>query len=309
MRKFFYLIIVVGVLVGAYKLQHAKLAKPVANATATQPTTTTPLGNVLSAYFYYLGAKHDQAIVARHAKFIAAYIDPELKQFYQSLNWHYSIKAVSFASDSRAAWNQINYDGTYKPNFLHFWQNLRPLMQDIYAKTLPNNTTPYPVVHFRCSDSPFNKHFQYHIPTRASVEWMAQLIKNRGYDKVILLNCNAHRSLDQNSCAKYTDYYRRIFTSAGLGVQMQCSSIFNDFAAMVRSPLLVSLNQSSFSFLAGVAKDPHDYIACNMGIEIDGKYILQTEADWILDPRPPLLHTQVLDYNQADTVIAQLDRL
>lgn len=295
-RICFYTLLVAGVLFGAYKNQVA----------AQLPYRITfPIGNVLCAHFYYL-AKHDKTILDVYKMLAQTDMAPDLKTFYKRLTWYRKIPNIDFDSAAYSAWNQIDVDGSYKPNFLQFWQSLRPMIQKVYAKALPKFTVADPVVHFRCSDVPFTKHVHYHISTTESVRWMAHEITQRGYNNIVLLNCNKHLKNDYDSCAKYINYYKSIFTQAGLSVQTQCTSILNDFATMVHSPLLVSLNQGSFSFMAGVAKDPNTYISCNMGMELDGKYILQTEADWILDPRAPLLHANVVDYNQADTVITQL---
>ena len=135
---------------------------------------------------------------------------------------------------------------------------------------------------------------------------MAEQIKSRGYDKLIILSCNNHRTLDQSSCAKYIEFYSELFSKFDIKVETQCNSILKDFALMVYSPLLVSLNASSYSFMAGIAKNPQDYISCNMGLENQGKYVLQENVDWVLDNRAPLLHKDVKDYNNTDEVIALL---
>lgn len=284
--------------------------KPNSNLADTLPhknlVASSPLGNVLATYFYYIAAKPDPELLATHNDMINHMITSDLQTFYRSLDWSVKTPLIEYNSPPRSAWQQLDAQGNPKVNYLYYWSSLRAFMQQIYANNLPTIATQHPVVHFRCSDSPFNKHNEYHIPKASSVAWMAQQIKNRGYNKVTMLSCNTHRSLDQNSCQKYSEYYAQIFNAAGLEVQTQCNSILADFAMMVHSPLLVALNASSFSFMAGIAKEPRDFISCNMGKEIKGKYYLQTNVDWILDPNAPLLHAEVKNYNDTDAVIAKL---
>lgn len=265
------------------------------------------LGNDLVAYFYFINTSLEENIcqdIKKNGDYIVD--QPYIKKIYVSFVCQKSDMILSYNTHYNAAWNQLEFDGTHKQNYLQYWQTIRPAIRKFYQENIVVENVSTPVIHFRCSDSPFNKHVQYHLPKEESVKWMAQQIKQRGFNKIIMLSCNQHFSLDKNSCAKYTDFYVDIFSAAGLEVVMQCSSIYQDFALMVNAPLLVSLNASSYSFMAGIAKDPKNYIACNMGIEIRGKYVLQNEADWITDHRKPLLHVEVDDYNDHAAVIKKL---
>lgn len=289
-----------------YKMHTTKLiAENQQNSLHKRFISTSPFGNVLSEYFYYISQLCDNDALIHRSNISFTY-DPDVRNFYESLNWRLKVDPVDYQSDPRATWNQVNMDGSLKPNFLKYWQNIRPVMREVFEATLPAIEVQYPVLHFRCSDSPFNKHNQYHMTKGSSIAWMAKQIKNRGYDRVTLLSCNQHRSLDQNSCQKYIDFYAEIFNNEGVSVEVQCNNIIQDFAMMVYSPILVTINASSFSFMAGISKDPHNYISCNMGIEINDRYYLQSEADWILDPQQPLLHKYVTDYNDTQDVINKL---
>jgi hypothetical protein len=268
-----------------------------------------PLGNVLARYFYYIttATKVDNEVFERFALDTGNVSDQKLRAFYKNFDWSIQSNPIAYRSSGDSSWNQLNSDGSHKDQFLSYWQKVRPLARRLFFENSVMNSVKYPVVHFRCSDSPFNKHNQYHMTKSSSVQWMAGQIKNKGFDEIILLSCNLHRSLDFDSCAKYIEYYSNIFARSGIKVNQQCESIYEDFFTMVYSPLLVSLNSSSFSFMAGVAKDPEDYISCNMGIEINGVYYLQSDGDWILDPNPPLLHKDVRDYHDTISVINGLE--
>lgn len=266
----------------------------------------SPLGNILSAYFYMTNTT-DKDDILRHDFLASMSTDYALQKLYRHLDWSKQYNTVDYKAKFDAAWHQIDDDGNPKPNYLLFWQTVRPVMQKLYAKAIRAEKIDHPIVHFRCSDSPFNKHLQYHMPKVDTVKWMAQQIKSRGYDKITMLCCNKHWSLDTNSCNKYANFYGSIFKDEGIDYSIQCNSIAKDFALMVSTPMLVSLNESSYSFMAGIAKDPKNYVSCNMGREtIDGKYHYQTEGDWILDYRQPLLHTYVKDYHDTNDVINRL---
>jgi len=263
------------------------------------------LGNRLSEYIYYVYIDPLPRIAMdqkMHAQWVT---DPNLRKFYDGLDWT-PVSNFSYTTRPDSTWNPIDFNGDAKENYLEFWQSIRPAMRDLLNQHVKQRSVAYPIVHFRCSDSPFNKHFNYHMPKATSVKWMAERLKERGFSKAIMLSCNQHRSMDQNSCATYINYYSNIFAASGIKMTAQCNSIFEDFALMVHSPMLVTLNASSFSFMAGIVKEPQNYISCNLGMELNNKYILQTAADWILDPAEPLLHKDVIDYNDTVDVIQRL---
>lgn len=266
----------------------------------------TPLGNSLSIYFYYISQMQDEDLLQRHKLNLEFKNERDLQTFYRKLNWGLRVKNVAYKSEPLAAWNQIGFDGVVKPNYMQYWQTLRPLIQEIFASSLPPIVSNVPVVHFRCSDAPFIKHTQYHLPKVSSVLWITEQIKQRGYDEVLMLCCTSHGGLYGDNCSKYVDFYKQLFVKENIDVHVRCNSVMEDFALMVNSPLLVSLNASSFSFMAGISKDPKNWISANMGTEVEGTYHLQTNVDWILDPNPPLLHTQVDTYSDTQRVFAQL---
>jgi hypothetical protein len=272
-----------------------------------KPSGTNSLGNRLSEYFYFTNTKFasEQKLIKEQAR-NARNKKSELRAFYKTLDWVRQKTLIDYQSEPRSAWNQIDENGHKKNNYLLYWQTIRPLIHTVYEKNIIDLKPQYPVVHFRCSDAPFIKHGYYHLTKSKSVQWMAQKIKERGFSKVTVLSCNAHLRQDKNSCAKYVNFYADIFKSSGIEVEFQCNSIVQDFSMMIYSPLLVSLNASSFSFMAGISKKPQDYISCNMGIESNNGYLRQTDADWILDHEEPLLHENVDDYNNVDDVLRKL---
>ncbi len=256
----------------------------------------SPLGSILSVYFYnrHTNTENLQTHFSRH---IDTVTDVNLKKFYKKLQWHQKGSIVDFNSDINATWQQYTTEGISKNNYLNYWQTIRSELQEFYYSniTQPKDINT-PIVHIRCSDAPFVEHPSYHLTKAETVMWMANKIRERGFDKVKLLTCNKHRRVKNNLCKDIISFYIDIFNKSGIKVRQQCNDVYTDFALMLYSPLLVSLNESSFSFMAGIAKDPNDYISCNMGIETEGNYLPQTEFDWHMTSNPPLLHSEVKDY-------------
>lgn len=265
----------------------------------------TPLGSVMSAYFYNKHTKgyHVYATYALHIKRVT---DFKLKKFYKTLDWSSKGTIVDFKSDIDKTWQLYNQKGKPKENYLQYWQTVRPFTQKFYDEKIPKMKVNHPIVHFRCSDAPFVTHPLYHLSKRNSVQWMIDKIKAQGYQEVTILSCNRHRRVKNNTCGLYLKYYTQLFTDSEVKVKTECHDVFTDFTLMVNAPVLVSLNPSSFGFMAGIAKEPSKYISCNLGTEFNNSYLLQDQADWLMAPYQPLLHSEVIDYKDAKKVISQL---
>lgn len=199
---------------------------------------------------------------------------------------------------TRSMWLEANWSEQLNPYFAGFWDICRRILARRYDKVLPKVSVTEPVIHFRCSDIPFNKHHEYHIPKDGMLHWIAEELKVRGYKTAIILNCTKHLSEDGNDkyCKDFLDHYVGILTEHGISVRFQCKDLLEDFATMYYSPLLVSLNGSSFSLAAGMAKDPTKFITSNNGVEIDGKYVYSKGLSWKYYGGPPILHSEVANY-------------
>ena len=274
--------------------------------------TPSAVGNMLVEYFYLTNSKNaiDEKI-ARRCDCDKQIENDILREFYSKLVWERQPDLIDYSSIPPSAWNQINDDGSEKANYLQFWQHVRPSVRAFYEKNIQRIEIPYPIVHFRCSDSPFIRNNEMHLVKVSTVKWIADKIKAKGFSKVIMLNCQGHQlkgKSSQKSCIKYADFYVEQLKNNGLEVELQCNEMFKDFAMMIYSPLLVSLNSSSFSFIAGISKNPNDYVSCNMGAERDGVYYFQTNADWAIDHNQPVLHKDVARYGKVADVIDMLNK-
>ncbi len=219
-----------------------------------------------------------------------------------NVNFYNFKSEYNFATNTCGSnkWHALDREG-----FLEFWKDARYKIKDAYDKSISDEYkyVNYPVIHFRCSDIPFNRHEEYHIPKRSTIIWISDELKKRGYKTAYFLNCIKHltkNDIHASVCEKLSNLYIEIFKENGIILLPECNSVMKDFYMMVYSPILVSLNPSSFSFMAGISKDPNNYISCDMGIEVNGVYKKQTETDWVTDKNEPVLHRDVKDYKNYD---------
>ncbi len=273
----------------------------------TKTRLVSPHGNILATYFYCKQGLCKRHIKNSWIKFISEVKDPELQKFYAALDWEdHNLPAKYKFDEPTAVWTPFDKKGAEVPYFLEYWQTMRPIIKAFYKQNLPIQQVNVPVVHFRCADAPFIRHPCYHLTKASTVDWMAEKIIERGYDEVILLSCNKHQSKLINNCGAFADFYTQVFSEHGIKVTRKCGKVLQDFATMYYAPILISLNSSSYSFMAGIAKDPHNYITSNMGVESGGIYKKQVQADWLFASEQPLMHCEVNDYSNTTEVTTKL---
>jgi hypothetical protein len=250
------------------------------------------IGNMLSEYYY-------NVIMYKYKLTLPVIKKDEMSEFLYNItkNTDTSIQKLPLSGDiiinNNIFWGKWLERGD--PNFGNFWKYARPIIKDSYTKSIPYEHIGFPVIHFRCSDIPFIRYSIYHLQKAKFIDWVIDIIESRGFSTVIWLNCNSHLS-SSNNCKDINDIYIKKFEQRGISVVAKCGTIIQDFATMVNSPLLVSLNPSSYSFMAGVSKEPDNYVSCNMGQEKNGTYVSQTRGDWLFSNEIPLLHSEVKDY-------------
>lgn len=143
---------------------------------------------------------------------------------------------------------------------------LQPFIQEELKLATAHIPTPSPcdiVLHFRCSDIPFNRHNSYHF---LKYEWYINALQQASnyLDKdinkfnLILLNCNIHK---KHQLSYLVSIYREDLCNylqnkfPGLCITKTCNSIDEDFKRMLTAPVLMS-NGSSMSYFAGLGS-PH----------------------------------------------------
>lgn len=228
-----------------------------------------------------------------------------------------------------ALWTRARWPQDIKQYFMPFWSVNRQILNRFYSTVLTKTNVELPVIHFRCSDIPFNRHRSYHIPKKNMIVWVSSILKEKKMNQAIFLTCNKHLSSsnEKQLCSKFKDIYIELFKNEGITLIPTCNDIRTDLAVMFYSPLLISLNNSSFSFSIGISKPPDQFITSNFGEEdcdgrgdsclnrINGKaspfakhdrrsYILndQTMFDWKYFHEPPLLHSEIKDYHDLNEV-------
>lgn len=271
------------------------------------------IGNYLVVYFYLMG-----------------------KTFLEGRDFNYKLKNKDFIKDlpSHVPLNKSIRDELIKNGFTvnelimeeqkiilvamwtiinkrreTFWLIMKPLINQILDDTFKKNNLQkqidYPVIHFRCSDTPFIKNgyyfFQRYKFFKNSLEEIKK-IKNIDYKKVILLSCNFHKTTDKNSekCNIYAYSLKDYLEEHGYEVIIQCDSNIDDFATIFYAPAIIS-TCSSFSFIGGFFSD---------GIFIsEGHYNCNKNdvkctdcGDWLKNGYS-IDHKDVDDYYNTDNVI------
>ena len=97
-------------------------------------------------------------------------------------------------------------------------------------------------IHFRCSDSPFNRHTTYQLVT---LDFYKEAIKyaltKHKFNKIILLSCNTHKgdgnnlisdkqsTINQNMCSNFIDEYINGLKEFNIDIEVKCGNISQDF--------------------------------------------------------------------------------
>ena len=195
---------------------------------------------------------------------------------------------------------QINGDQTY-----NFWICMKPLIHKILDDTFQKcdlvKNVENPIIHFRCADTPFIKqdgyHFQYYTFFKNSLEKISTKL-NKKYDKVDIMSCSFHRSgkEQQDSCGIYAKSIKEYLKTIEYESNIICNSNIDDFASLFYAPAVISTH-SSFSFMSG-------FFGKGMFISTEFHEGKQCEnCDDSILYGYNLLHNQVDDYNNTDTVV------
>ena len=277
------------------------------------------IGNDLCKYFYNLGLailqkqdfnnkfKYD---FKNHFLFesLPNYIKYEFDDIYNCLNSK-GIKYENFSKEKDfSIWAIINSEQ------LNFWQCMKPLVHKILDETFIKcgleKKVNYPVIHFRCADTPFIKlhyyHFQYYSFFTDALEKIFNKI-NKRYDKLYLMSCSFHKSSNNNkkSCNIYTNSLQDFLKEKNFDTQVICSSPLDDFATLFYAPIVISTG-SSFSFMSGFFGNG-EFITTSVendfwGIPINHLSITKFENDTVLYDYN-LTHNKVNDYHDTNFVI------
>lgn len=240
-----------------------------------------------------------------------SYFPTPIKLRDEEINRFKSIDKKWFKTeDPVVGWDYGYLDEKVRPYYLEYWRLCRPILKRVYDEYLIKMVVKYPVLHFRCSDVPTNRHPCYHTPKISFIDAVLYKIKEKQYTTVIFMTCNSHGVIEDKQksvCINLEDFYIKYIESKGIKVIKQCNEILYDMSTMYHSPLLVSLNNSSLAFVVGISKDPKQYITGKIGKE-KGEYNENAldKADWEIISINPLLHREVNDYYDLSEVRRKL---
>jgi hypothetical protein len=147
-----------------------------------------------------------------------------------------------------------------------FWNAMFPLVHNIMDQALQQSNLAHlysqqprdhVVIHFRCSDTPFVKHKQYHFQRYEFFKHCLQTFFPSSVTDfslpITFLSCHTHLASEKNgqSCQHYVSSLVKYLNSLGYyHVKLQCETNVEDFATIFYAPCVISTG-SSFSFMAG----------------------------------------------------------
>ena len=128
---------------------------------------------------------------------------------------------------------------------------MKPYMNKIFDETYKNlnlnKIQYYPIIHFRCADTPFKKDGLYYFQ---KYDYFKHILKKHNFNKIKILSCTDHLSNEKNkkSCERYVDLLKEELKE--YNPEIKCGTNVDDFVSMFYAPLVIS-TQSSFSFMSG----------------------------------------------------------
>lgn len=181
-------------------------------------------------------------------------------------------------------------------------------LDEMFRKNGIVKEVKYPVIHFRCSDVPFIKHFHYHLQKYSYFkDSLEEIKKTMKYDTVILVSCSFHNAGkdNQEKCNIYIDSLKSYLESIGYKVIVQCDTNVDDFATMFYAPAVISTG-GSFSFMSGYFGNG---IFISEGHYQEGKEDTKCKTcrSW-LKSGYSIEHKDVKDYYDTESVIEKLKK-
>lgn len=219
------------------------------NSNESFENVTIHIGNVFSAYYYrYFMSilKKEDFNYENNEKFIDLFP-----------------KFIPFNEEIFNKLNDIQYENYENYEDFAFWTSdtkekqkihsimkpyINKIMSDTFVKNNLQKEVKYPIIHFRCADTPFVKHHQYYFQKYKYFKDALDSLPK--FDEIIILSCNSHLASEENknSCNKYVELLTNELKE--YNPKIQCGTNVDDFISMFYAPAVIS-TQSSYSFMSG----------------------------------------------------------
>jgi hypothetical protein len=271
------------------------------------------IGNEVCSYFYHLGLciLQKKDFVREQGNRNANYSE---HVFFKNLPTNIKYDFDNIYDDFVE--NDVTYDSIYgnwdlstweiKDNNIHsFWKCMKPLvhkmLDETFQKTGLVKKVDYPIIHFRCADTPFLKKEGYYLQYYSFFKKALENIETktgRKYKKISIMSCSSHNSdeKEQESCNIYTKSLETYLKENGYESETICNSNIDDFATLFYAPAVISTS-SSFSFMSGFFGN-----GVFVATEFDSGKKCDDCHDWTLYGYN-LPHENVADYHDTTSVV------
>ena len=225
---------------------------------------TEDIGNVLSEYFhsyalsicnqtdFYYKPDSKSDIIKHLPKYI---------QFNPELHSKFNEHGITFSKlDELKSYAIWHCDQDW---IIDMWIILKQKIHNM-LKTLLNQSwlkpsaELYPIIHLRCADVPFSKHYQYFLQRYDFFKIALSRINfdNNPNKTIVIMNCSTHNSGEpqKEACSKYVNKLSEYLNGQGYNCITQCKTNLEDFADIFYSPVVISTG-GSFSFFSGLFGD------------------------------------------------------
>ena len=220
-------------------------------------SSPTQIGNTLSSYFhkYALSVCNKKDFTCKTddyniIKYLPEFIPFDSNIYDQFQKCNINSNKINFIL-SISLWH------CDKEWIFDFWKILKPTIHKILDNAIQKNNLKnniiYPIIHFRCADTPFIKHNKYYLQRYSFFkEALGKVTFNDNDRTVIIMNYLKHRSDNEsaNCCNKYLNNLVKYISDLGYTCILQSKSSFEDFSDLFNAPYVISTG-GSFSFMSG----------------------------------------------------------
>lgn len=259
------------------------------------------IGNVLSLYYYTLvrsilkkedfNFSHNDAFMSEFPKFIKW----DEKMYNELIKNNISIDDI-INIGANAFWHIHEH----KLEQIHFIMKptIHQILDDTFKKLNLKKEIKFPIIHFRCADTPFMKSGHYYFQKYSYFDNAFKALQDKigKFTDVTILACFDHLSNneDKTACSTYATKLKEHLNK--YNIHIECNSNVDDFVSMFYAPAVIS-TISSFSFMSGFF---------GKGIYIQPNMML-SDVEVCLDCDNPykgynIPHNKVNDYHNVDEV-------